>query len=70
MTKETHTDRISVSYLAWINEQLRKEVERKNETARRATLSFRFKSRLTASISMVSLAVMHLGCLCARVPVL
>lgn len=70
MTKEAHTDQISVSYLSWINEQLRKEVERKNETARRSTLSFRFKSRLTASVSMISLAVMHAGCFCSRVPVL
>jgi len=70
MAKETHADRISVSYLAWINEQLRKEVERKEEMARKSTLSFRFKSRLAASVSMISLAVMHAGCFCSRVPVL
>lgn len=70
MTEKTHTDRITDLYLSWINEQLRKEVERKNEAARRSTLAFRFKSRLAASVSMISLAVMHAGCFCTRVPIL
>lgn len=56
----SHSAAISVMYLSWINDELRREVELREQLARESRFMSRFKSCLVACASALALGAVKL----------
>lgn len=56
----SHANDLSISFVAWINVELRHEIERREETVKTPRFTTRVKSLIAAGLSGISLTLVRL----------